>query len=152
MHKYLQKLDEALGRKRAVARLSEVFGDDAQTAIVKKDPFSLREYLKKSSEGAPTDVPDGVGTVVGAGAGFLIGLKVGRPIVATIGGASLGRNLPALFDRDLRSIAGRNLAVTGTAIVGSVLIGGSALRRAVGYGIGHLIASMATYFGGWGEK
>lgn len=152
MNKYLQRLDAALGGRRAAARLSEVFGDDSspgKEALAKKEPFSMKKFLAEAGDGAQVDVPDGARTVVGAGAGLIIGYKFDRPFVGAIGGASVGRNLPALFDKDLRAIAGRNMAVTGTAIAGSAIAGGSPVRRAIGFGLGYLLGGFVTYWAGW---
>ena len=136
----LQTLDGALGGRRAAARLSGVIGADETSG-----PKSLG-FLHAAAASAPIDVPDGVSTVLGAGGGLLAGMKLGHPVLGTIGGASLGRNLPALFRKELRPMAARNLTVTGVAIAGSLLV---PAHRTIAFGVGYLLASIVTYYGGW---
>lgn len=95
---------------------------------------------------SPTVPVDGVGTLTGAAVGGI--LWADHRILGVIGGASVGRNLPAVFRAETRRAALCNMAQTGGAIVGSRLVGGnSTFMRVAGFTVGWLAAGAALYYG-----
>ncbi len=116
-HPFLNKIGAATGATQSVARLADVLGSD--TAIVRHAPTAVGAFLKDIRATAPRDVKDGATTVAGAAAGTL--LWSSHRLLGLLGGASLGRNVPALFHREDRKTAAGNLASTGVAVAGSLL-------------------------------
>ena len=105
------------GAQRTIARLSTVLG--AVPEAIK--PKSLTEYLNKVKRATQPDVADGLGTLAGAAAGGIYFTK--HRLLGVIGGASVGRNLPALLLKPQhRGWAVANMGTTGAAIVGSRLL------------------------------
>ena len=110
-------VDNVVGGTRTLARIvGAVESAVAPSAVTTPPPSELMRSL-----GAPRDVKDGAMTLGGAGIGFLFGPKKHR-VLSAIGGASLGRNVPALLHVEERKIALRNLLATGLGIGGSLLI------------------------------
>jgi hypothetical protein len=68
-----------------------------------------------------------------------------HPVLGIIGGASLGRNLPALMDDDLRKLAARNMVATGAGVAGSLYM---PKHPIIGFLIGSVVGGAAAYFGG----
>lgn len=146
MNRYLTGIDAIVGARREVARVSDVLG--ASTAIVRK-PSTVSEFLTKVGATAPEDVPDGIGTLGGAVAGLVL-VKQHR-LLGAIGGASLGRNVPALFRPAERPMAVRNMGITGAAIAGSLLAGTrfGVPGRVGGFLVGWLVGGAVAYLGGY---
>ena len=102
-----------------IAHLSTVLG----VAPAGNPPRSLKEFVTGLSLKRVThpDITNGIGTVAGIVAGGMYYRK--SRVLGTIGGASLGRNLPALLLRpEHRRLAVANMGTTGAAIVGSRLL------------------------------
>lgn len=112
MNEYINKADQLAGGSRALARLSHVLGADQPVA----NPSTTREFLRDIGASRPRDVEDGIGTLAGAAVGAFVGNKHKHPVLGLIGGASLGRNVPALFNPGLRRPATRNLLTTGSGL------------------------------------
>ena len=134
---YLENISRAAGVPQSAARLSDVLGDAAGTS-------SLSRFLTKAKADAPPDVEDGLGTVVGAAAGAYLGYHRGHPWLGAIGGASLGRNLPALLHPSERKIALVNMGETAAAVGMSLM---SPAHPVVGFIVGRLAAGAVVYFG-----
>lgn len=134
----VKDLDRYLGTSRNLARLSSVVG----SVPVLGGSSALGPMLARAKAAAPQDVKDGVGTLVGAAVGALVGQrKGGHWVLGAIGGASLGRNVPALVSSDIRSIAAGNLAVTGAGIAGSLLF---KRHPVIGFLLGTLAGGVAV--------
>jgi hypothetical protein len=122
MREYLRKADQLTGASRSLARLSHVLGADAPSS--NPSPSVTREFLREIGASRPRDVEDGFGTAAGAVVGGYLGAtkfkSKDHPVMSTlggaIGGASLARNVPALFDPSLRKPAARNLLMTGAGL------------------------------------
>lgn len=144
MHPYFRGLDSVTGASRTVARIADVLGADTapSTALVpvSQKPSALETFLRAASVNRPRDVKDSVGTAVGATLG-LVAVSEHR-VLGAIGGASLGRNLPALLRAADRPAALENMLVTGAAIVGSLLLHRSPI---IGFGLGWLSGGAAVY-------
>jgi hypothetical protein len=135
LSQYADKFGRVAGVQQNMARLSEVLGDTGNPALTR--------FLTKSSVGAEADVKDGLGTVVGAAAGAYLGWKRGHWLLGTIGGASAGRNVPALLDPGTRKTALVNMGQTGAAIALSLA---SPKHPAVAFVVGEIVAGAAIYF------
>jgi hypothetical protein len=134
----MNPVESATSAKRTLARLADVLGNVPAPV----QPESFQDYLRRLSLNAPPDVSDGVGTIAGAAAGAY-GWK-GHRWLGAIGGASLGRNLPALLLKPTeRGMAFSNMGVTASAIFGSLSLPGS---PKLGFILGWLIGGMATGF------
>lgn len=138
---YLVGIDSVVGARRSVARIGEAIGA-AETAV-SKSPSSTTTFLRDIGA-SEYDVRDGVGTVGGAVIGYLI-VRKSHPVLGVIGGASLGRNVPALLDPSTRKVALRNLATTGSGVAGSLVFKSHPI---IGFVIGSIAGGAAAYFGG----
>lgn len=156
MSSYLQHMkDISVGAvSRSLARVATAVGEtlsesDAKTtALVKTGrPATLSDFLAQARAQAPRDVADGAGTVVGAAAGAL--LWGGHRVLGLIGGASLGRNIPALLREGERKMALGNLSATGAGIAGSLFW---RAHPVWGFVFGHVAGSVAAYFAGFREN
>jgi len=149
-----KNFDEVLGARRSLARISDVFGKVApkhSTALVGTAP-SMVGFFRGINADRPADVPDHIGTLIGGAVGAYVGavtLKSRHPmrdgILGTFAGASLGRNVPALFQDDVRKLALRNIVTTGSAIVVSRYMENSPI---LGFAVGWVAGGAAAYFGG----
>jgi hypothetical protein len=90
------------------------------------------------------DVPDGLGTVLGAVAGGYL-MRSKHPYLGVIGGASLGRNLPVLFRAGDKRPAWRNVITTGGGVAGSMLMPG---RPILGFLLGAAVAGYGAHWKG----
>lgn len=131
----MDNTESVTGVKRTLARAADVLG----TIPAPVRPESFQDYLRRISIDAPPDVRDGVGTLVGAAAGAYAWKE--HRVLGLIGGASLGRNLPALFHPSERRMAFANMGVSASGIFGSL-----ALPRypKLGFILGWLVGGMAT--------
>lgn len=139
----VDRITRAAGLQQSAARLSDVLGDSTGDS-------SLSRFLTRASVGAPQDVGDGLGTVVGMAVGGYIGHKKARKnlhvvdtLLGVVGGASAGRNLPALLDPALRKTALVNMGQTATAIA---LSASSPKHPIAAFVIGEIVAGAAIYF------
>ncbi len=106
MSNYLEHIKKVTGVDRDMARATSVVGSAM--------PDSLKKFL--ASEETPK-IHDGIGTVVGAVAGAYVGQRHGGHwLLGSIGGGSIGRNGPALFDKSPRRDALCNMGETGFAL------------------------------------
>lgn len=149
MSTYIQDLNSVTGAGRNVARLADVLGaaspETTQAlAPVSGKPSAVAAFLQDIRATRPRDVPDGLGTLAGAVVGGYL-YRGTHPVLGIIGGASLGRNLPAMLRADDRRAAARNLITTGGAIVGSVLW---KAHPALGFLAGLILGGGAAYYGG----
>ena len=128
--------------KRGAARLADVLG--TTTALVpheQRDSFVA--FLKNIKNQAPPDVEDGWHTAVGALAGGVLWGRSGHPYLGLIGGASAGRNLPALvYQPDKRRLALSNLGITSAGVLGSLAV---PKHRVLGFILGWLAGGAVTY-------
>lgn len=125
-------LDSVLGASNTLARVSDAFAAVPGGAAVS-------DYVcRLHSIGSSVDIPDGIGTVAGAGAGALY-FKNHR-VLGAIGGASIGRNVPALLNDAERRDALCNMSQTGAGILGARMLPGSPvvgfLLGWIGVGVG----------------
>jgi hypothetical protein len=149
--KYLNGVDGVTGAQRTMARLATVLGAVAPAAAapstalaVQAKPSVVSTFIRDLRSEVPPDVKDGIGTVLGAGAGAYLWRKK-HVYLGGIGGASLGRNLPALMKPEQRMQAIRNLSVTSAGMLGSFAL---PKNPAIGFVLGWLAGGAATYFGG----
>ncbi len=133
MKKYLQHLDNLTGASRTLGRL--------QSAQIVGHDNSISTFVRGMSEGPKSDVVDGLGTAIGAAAGAVLWKQ--HRVLGAVGGASLGRNIPALFG-SMRRHAMVNMSTTGAGVLGSLLFRNSPI---VGFGIGWITANAVVYFG-----
>jgi hypothetical protein len=146
-------LDVIVDGRATMARLSDVFGANSPFVAL-REPSSVSTFLKEIKDTTPTNIPDGKGTVIGAGAGAVAGYMVGHPFLGAIAGGSLGRNLPAFIktgpeNAALRQMAVENMSRTGVSVVGS-LIGGRVGSPIMGFGAGWVAYGVYQYF--YGQK
>ena len=90
----------------------------------------------------PPGIKDGILTAVGAAVGAYLWKQ--HRVLGALGGASLGRNLPAVLTHD-RYNALYNMAVTGVAIMGARTY---QKHPVYGFAGGWTVANLATYFAG----
>ncbi len=133
---YLKQADQIVGVSRELSRVSAALG-----------PSVAPEFLAGLDVSASDDVRDGVGTIVGAVAGGYA-FRGKHPYLGIIGGASVGRNVPALLDVGSRGIAVRNLVVTGAGVAGSLYM---KKHPVLGFLGGAVAGAFATYFGKIGQ-
>jgi hypothetical protein len=139
MKEYLNQAKSIVGAPRHLARLSHVVGDAA--------PASFQKYLADARASAPRDVTTSeVGTLAGAAAGLVIGHHFDHWLLGVIEGASLGRNVPALFKAGERRFALCNLAQTTSGVAGSLVAKG---HPVIGFLLGYLGAGLAISFTGF---
>jgi hypothetical protein len=134
---FLEKADKVIGVRREVGRVANALG-----------PAHAPTFLAGIDVSPRMDVKDGVGTVVGAVAGGYA-CRGNHPYLGVIGGASLGRNLPALLQNGLRGAAVRNLVTTGSGIGGSLYM---KKNPVLGFIVGAVAGAVASHFGGFGEE
>lgn len=142
--KYINGIEAIAGAKRSTARLADVLGADTTALAVSAEPSSTRDFLRAVKAEAPPDVTDGIGTIAGLGAGIVLFPE--HRVLGAIGGASLGRNIPALLKSEERNLAIANMGQTGAAIAGSRLCHN---RPVLGFFLGWLAGGAAIYFGGF---
>ncbi len=145
---YIHGIDAVTGVRRNVARLADVLGADqapapASTAMVPVTTKTSAAAFFRNVGGTERDVPDNLGTPIGLVAGVI--LCPSHRVLGGIGGASLGRNVPALFNPDDRKLALRNLATTGAGIAGSRAMPGSPV---IGFVLGSIVGGLGSYFAG----
>lgn len=144
MHRHFRTATASTGATRALTRLSSIVGAAPEAVVPEKKKESAMEFLRRLSSEAPTkDVPDTIGTPVGAALGLLFVPR--HRVLGALGGASLGRNAPALLSPETRKPALRNLAGTGTAIVFSLAV---PRHSVLSYIVGEILGSAGAYFGG----
>lgn len=136
MSNYLDKIDT--GFNRNTARLARVIGGDVRNT-------TLANMLERAKNNAPRDVTDGVGTLAGAVAGAIIGQRYNHPVLGSLAGASLGRNVPALLRPAERKMAMRNLLMTHSGVAGSLVFN---RHPVVGFFLGTVAGGLAAYAGG----
>ncbi len=139
MTSYLEHLKRVTGSNQQIARVANVVGASGSSSAISR-------FLANAEAEAARDVPDGVGTVAGAAVGALVGMKRGgHPVLGAIGGASLGRNMPALLHPADRRIALCNMGETGFAMACSLA---APRHPAIAFVVGDLIARAVIHFGG----
>ena len=162
MRHYVNGLDRVLGASETASRFAyHILGEEAaapaaaapaSTALVPTmtptpppaPSGSLMEHLQSMSADR---VPDGVQTVAGAAAGYLVASKYypEHPVLGTIGGASVGRNVPALLKPELRRHALCNMGQTGAAIAGSRML---EAHPVWGFILGHVVGGAVIHVAG----
>ena len=133
----MDKIESATSAKRSLARVADILGAVPEPVR----PSSFQDFLRRMSITAPRDVPDGYRTVGGAVAGAFLWRN--HRALGLIGGASVGRNLPALLHPTDRKIALTNMAVTGTAIFSSLSL---PRHPRIGFILGWLAGGLAAGF------
>lgn len=118
-------------------------------ALTKHDQRSISQFLQSIGEQSDVRRSDNVLMLAGGAVGGLV-LPEHR-VLGVLGGASLGRNMPALLSPSSRKFAVRNMASTGAGIAGS-LIGGKHGRPVVGFIVGWLAAETAFFFFSGGPR
>jgi len=139
MHPYAKKADSIVGAQQTIARVANVLGADG---VVPARPRSLAEFLTQIKQQAPNDVKDGIGTIAGAAAGAILWGE--HRVLGGIGGASLGRNVPALFRPHERRMAFCNMGVTASGVLGSLML---PQYPKMGFILGWLVGGLAVYGG-----
>ena len=132
----MSNLESVTSAKKTLARMADVLGAAPEPVR----PKTLQDYLRQLSINAPRDINDGAGTLVGAGLGYYFGGKRRHKWLGAIGGASLGRNLPALLSHD-RGLALANMGVTGAALAGSLYM---KRHPKTGFVVGWLLGGLIT--------
>jgi hypothetical protein len=143
MNTYIEKLDSAVGGRRNVARLADVFRAPSAAApgamVVSHGP-TLPAFMRSGER----DVPDGLGTILGAVAGGYL-FRSSHPYLGIIGGASLGRNLPVIMRSADRGPAWRNVITTGGGVAGAKLMPN---RPILGFLLGAAVAGFGAHMKG----
>ena len=137
--KYLDKLSRVAGTQEGaarIARLTHVLGADTSNPVSR--------YLAAHAVDSKPVIEDGLGTVLGAAGGAFLGYRRKHPWLGVISGASVGRNMPALFNPDLRKDALVNMGQTGVAVAASLV---SPSHPAAAFVVAWLGAGAAIYFG-----
>jgi len=118
--------------------------------MVRQQPRAVSSFLDNIGAVQAPDIPDNIGTLAGGAVGAMA--FPNHRILGLVGGASLGRNLPALLSEH-RTAAVRNMAITGAAVTGA-LVGangrktktGKVVGSIVGFSVGWLVAgAIAAY-------
>ncbi len=138
----MSRFEAVVGAKRSIARVTEVLGAEDTAQLATRLPSSTADYLRDVRGMVPAGIRDGAGTLAGAAAGAI--LVGNHRVLGTIGGASLGRNLPAIFDSATRREALCNMGQTGVGIVGSLLMPNA---RVAGFLVGWLAGGIGVHFG-----
>jgi hypothetical protein len=146
MNRYLRGVDAVTGASRSIVRIADVLGSDSRAlSPAPAGPLaSASGFWRELRDSAPAEIRDGVGTLAGAAVGLILEWRT-HPYLGAIGGASLGRNVPALLRPEDRRAALRNMGVTGAAVLVSLLV---PRHPAAGFAAGWLAASAALYAGG----
>ena len=139
MSTYADKIAAVTAHRRSLARLSDVFSSKSEAL----DRSVVGEFLRDTKAKAPSEIDDHLGTVVGLAAGAVLWKQ--HRFLGGIGGASLGRNLPALLNPLQRNNALCNMGQTGAAILGARLLPKNSIA---GFVLGWLAGGAAIYFGG----
>ena len=155
IRKYLRGIDGVTGVSKTVRRAHHLLGVGEQqqaqqtAAIAPAKKSTVTDFLRDIAATRPAvEIKDGGRTVVGGLAGGVIAAKYlpgNHYLLGAAGGASLGRNLPALLSKETRKAALGNLLTTGTAITGSLVLKNN---RFVGFVLGWLAGGAGAYFGG----
>lgn len=141
-----QLLKKVPGVPSQAARLATVLGAGPALAPGAQ-PSSIMSFLNKLRSEAQPEIKDGIGTLVGAAAGYYYGNRRHHPWLGAIAGASIGRNAPVVvmqpFDRRAAIL---NMAETGVGIF--------AARRfprhpVIGFLAGMIGASALVTAAGW---
>lgn len=162
MSSYLQGIDAITGASRMAARAARVFGSEdsrasrwsehvrrrsdeviGTSALVRRRPTSMSEFLDGIGATTRRDVPDDTLTLVGAAVGALAVPK--HRIMGLLGGMSIGRNAPALLHKEYRRDAICNMAHTGSGILGYLMF---PAHRVAGFVLAYLAGGAAIYYGG----
>lgn len=122
---------------------------DLDLSLDKKEQRSISQFLQSIGEQSDVQRSDNVLMLAGGAIGGIV-LPEHR-ILGVLGGASLGRNVPALLSPTSRKFAVRNMASTGAGIAGS-LLGGKQGRPVVGFIVGWLAAETAFFFFSGGPR
>lgn len=144
MREYIKKADQITGASRSLARLSHVLGADTPAT----NPSSTAQFLRDIGASRPRGVEDGIGTLFGAVAGGYA-YRSNHPFLGVLGGASVGRNVPALLKPELRKEAIGNLATTAAAVYGSLRW---KTHPVLGYLLGAIVGNVATSVAGYGGE
>ena len=108
-------------------------------------PTDFNTFLRELRQSAPAEAKDSAPFVIGALAGAMFDKK--HRVLGAIGGASIGRNVPDLFDARLRRDALCNMGQTGAGIAGALLFPrASLLARAAIFGAAWLGAGTVIHF------
>lgn len=153
MKTYITGLDRVVGASDTASRVAyHILGVDeaapTTTSTALAPPAapsgSLMEHVQQMSHDR---VPDGVQTPAGAAAGYLVASKYypEHPVLGVIGGASVGRNVPALLKSDLRTHALCNMGQTGAAIAGSLMV---EKHPVWGFILGHVVGGAVIHVAG----
>jgi hypothetical protein len=137
MSSYLNHLKAVASPRAEIARAANIIGAAGGGSS------SLTKFLDDMRDSAPRDVEDGIPTLAGAVIGTFYGYRRKHWLLGAIGGASLGRNLPALVHAGDRTIALKNLGTTGFAVGCSLM---SRKHPAIGFVVGDVLARAAIYF------
>lgn len=135
---YIYGLGRASGVSSLVKQAHHVVGADPQPSPA---PSSAGDYLRNLAARAPGDVDASVPITVGSAAAGAYLYKKHR-VLGLIGGASLGRNVPALLNASERGYAIRNLGSTGLGIGGSLYM---KKHPVLGFLLGKAIGTAALY-------
>lgn len=122
--------------KRAASVGKQLGPQTSSTAVSGFDNF-----LQSNAELPANEPKDGVGTVIGAALGGVVWSD--HRVLGLIGGASIGRNVPALLKAETRRAALCNLAQTGTGIAGSLALKSSPVT---GFVAGWLAGGAVLYY------
>ena len=150
MRKYLEGIDAVTGTRRSIARLADVLGEmptpkpAVEPALVPAGAATSKSFFRDVGVAASdSEPPDGIGTLVGLAAGAVA--VPSHRVLGGIGGASLGRNVPALFRAEQRTAALRNMGVTAAGIAGSLAWKAHPIA---GFAVGSVVGGVVAYLAG----
>lgn len=139
MSDYFNKLGEVTGLGTSLARVTRAL----QSTRLSNDGSAVAEFVRGAGGSVDPGIQDGVGTLAGAAAGAILWGK--HRVLGAIGGASLGRNAPALLNPSQRREALCNMGVTGTAVALSCV---AERHPVIGFVVGLVAAEVAVHYGG----
>jgi len=122
--------------------LSDLIG--TSTALEKRKPSSVAQFVRGVAASAKCELPDDTLTIAGGALGVLTMPE--HRVLGAVGGASLGRNVPALLDPEYRRDALCNMAHTGSGVLGSLI---AKAHPGVGFVLGYLLGGAIIHFGGF---
>lgn len=135
MNKYLNQVSQITGIGSTADRAMTALGADSGTS-------GISAFMQNLRSEARHEVKDGLGTAIGALGGLFLTPK--HRVLGAIGGASLGRNVPALLKPLQRRDALVNMGVTLAGVAGSLMMPS---RKVIGFGIGWIAGNAISYFG-----
>lgn len=159
MGTFVNAMDSITGYGRHMKRAQHILGvgdaaptpaaptPSAMVPAASNKPTDFNGFLREVRQNAPKEAKDSAPAVFGALAGSYFGNR--NRVLGAIGGFSLGKNLPDLFDPALRRNALCNMGQTGAGIATALAFRRAPWwGRALAFGAGQIASGLALHFAG----